>query len=334
MFIVISFENVRMMIFVKKWLLIVMFSLPFTSMAQDTLVNKLDSLSRKKDSAGKQINNINPKAYNQTTELDLKSYFILLGSSLKQEFTKPFHMTKKDWRNFGIFTGGAAAVYFFADKPIQQAALRLRNRNTVLNNVSKYVTNFGGLYEGYTLVGLAGYGLLFKDKKIVTTTLLATQSYVTAGALESVLKFLTGETRPTYYPAGVEAKPRFLGPFSKVGKSASGKTEYSSFPSGHTTVAFAAATVFASEYRDKPIIPVIAYSAATLIGISRITENKHWTTDVLAGAAVGFLSGKQVVNNYHRYAKIKMGQKEKNTVSFSLHYNYDHLEPGLVYHFR
>lgn len=322
------------MIFVKKWLLIVMFSLPLATFAQDTLINKLDSLTRKKDSAGKQINNINPAAYNNTTELDFKSYFILLGSSLKQEFTKPFHMTKKDWRNFGIFTGGAAAVYFFGDKPIQQAALRLRNRNTAINNVSKYVTNFGGLYEGYTLVGLASYGLIFKNKKIVTTTLLATQSYITAGALESVLKYLTGETRPSYYPAGVEAKPRFLGPFSKTSKSASGKNEYSSFPSGHTTVAFAAATVFASEYRDKPVVPIIAYSAATLIGVSRITENKHWATDVLAGAAVGFLSGKQVVNNYHRYAKIKTSEKKKNSVSFMLHFNYDHLEPGLVYHFR
>lgn len=322
------------MLFAKKWLLIVMFSLPLTTMAQDTLINKLDSLARKKDSTGKQINNIHPAAYNNTTELDARSYFILLGSSLKQEFTKPFHMTKKDWGNFGIFTAGTAAVYFFADKPIQKAALKLRNRNTSLNNISNYVTNFGGLYEGYTLVGLAGYGLIFKNKKIVTTTLLATQSYITAGALESVLKYLTGETRPSYYPAGVEAKPRFLGPFSKTGKSASGKNEYSSFPSGHTTVAFAAATVFASEYRTKIVIPIIAYSAATLIGISRITENKHWASDVLVGAAVGFLSGKQVVNNYHRYAKIKTTEKEKKPVSFMLQYNYDHLEPGLVYHFR
>jgi membrane-associated phospholipid phosphatase len=319
--------------FGKKWLFIFMMCTPFAGFAQDTLINKLDSLTRKKDSAGQQINNINPKAYNQRTALDVKSYFVLLGSNLKQEFTKPFHMTKKDWRNFGIFTAGAAGL-FLADKPIQKEALKFRNRNTAVNDISKYVTNFGGLYEGYTLAGLAAYGLIFKNKKIFTTTLLATQSYITAAALETVLKYLSGETRPSYYGPEQVASPRFLGPFSKTQKDATGRTTYSSFPSGHTTVAFAAATVFASEYRDKPLIPIISYSAASLIGFSRITENKHWATDVLVGAAVGFLAGKQVVNNYHRYAKLKAPQQAKNSVSFTLHYSYGHFEPGLVYKFR
>jgi membrane-associated phospholipid phosphatase len=335
MFIVISVPELKLlkMNFVKKWLVILMLSLPCAGIAQDTLVNKLDSLTRKKDSAGQQINNINPSAYNAQTDLDLKSYFVLLGSSVKQEFTKPFHMSDKDWKNFGIFTGATVALYF-VDKPIQRAALKLRNRNTGVNNISKYVTNFGGIYEGYTLAGLAAYGLVFKDKKIVTTTLLATQSYITAGALQVVIKFLAGETRPSYYGPEQVASPRFLGPFSKIQRDATGRKTYSSFPSGHTTVAFAAATVFASEYRDQPIIPIIAYTAASLIGISRITENMHWTTDVFVGAALGYLSGKQVVNNYHRYAKLKAPNQPKNSVSFTLNYSYGHLEPGLVYHFR
>ncbi len=319
---------------VKKWIFLVMLSFPVAGFAQkDSLINKLDSLSRKKDSSGKQINNINPAAYNENTQLNFKTYFILLGSSLKQEFTKPFHMNKKDWLNFGKFAVVTVAIGF-ADQPIQQAALKLRNRNTGINNVSNYVTNFGGLYEGYTLAALGAYGLIFKKDKMVTTTLLATQAYITGGALETVLKFLSGRTRPSFYPAGVVAKPRFLGPFSKTSKDASGKKVYSSFPSGHTTVAFAAATVFASEYRNRPLIPIIAYSAATLIGASRITENKHWTTDVVVGAAVGFLAGKNVVNNYHRYAKIKAEEAKKNTVTFNLNYSFGHLEPGLVYHFK
>lgn len=317
----------------KKWLYIVMLTFPFAAFAQkDTLIHKLDSLQRKKDTSG-QINNINPNAYTETTQITFKNYFILLGSSLKQEFTKPFHMNKKDWGNFGKFAAVTVALSF-ADEPIQKAALKLRNRNTGVNSVSKYVTNFGGLYEGYTLAALGAYGFIFKNEKMKTTTLLATQAYITGSALESVLKFLSGRTRPSYYEPGVEAEPRFLGPFSKTAKDANGKKVYSSFPSGHTTVAFAAATVFASEYKNKPIVPVIAYTAATLIGISRITENKHWTTDVVVGAAVGFLSGKNVVNNYHRYAKLKETDKKKNTVAFNLNYSYGHWEPGLIYQFK
>jgi len=321
------------MTFIKKWFLISLLCFPVAGFAQkDTLINKLDSLQRKKDTSG-QVNNINPKAYTENTSLNFKNYFVLLGSSLKQEFTKPFHMTKKDWGNFGKFAAVTVALSF-ADKPIQKEALNLRNRNTAINNVSKYVTNFGGVYEGYTLAALGTYGFVFKNEKMKTTTLLATQAYVTAAALESVLKFLSGRTRPSYYPPGVEAKPRFLGPFSKTSKDASGKKVYSSFPSGHTTVAFAAATVFASEYKNKPIVPIIAYTAASLIGASRITENKHWTTDVFVGAAVGFLAGKNVVNNYHRFSKIKSSEPKKNTISFNLNYSFGHLEPGIIYKFK
>ncbi len=82
------------------------------------------------------------------------------------------------------------------------------------------------------------------------------------------------------------------------------------------------------------MVPVIAYSAASLIGVSRITENKHWVTDVVVGAALGYLTGKHVDNNYHRFEKIKAREHPKNTVSFQLQYNFGHLEPGLIYTFR
>ena len=231
---------------------------------------------------------------------------------------------------FAVVAGALA----FADEPIQKGAVKLRTNNPGLNNVSKYITNFGGIYEAYTLAAFGAYGIIFKSQKIKTTTLLATQAYITGGALESVLKFVSGRTRPSYYDANVEAEPKFLGPFSKTAKDANGKKVYSSFPSGHTTVAFAAATVFALEYKDHLIVPIIAYSAASLIGLSRITENKHWSTDVLAGAALGFLAGKQVVNNYHRYAKLKAPNQKKNTVSFNLQYYSGHVVPGMIYKFR
>ena len=242
-------------------------------------------------------------------------------------------MKGKDWKNFGIFAAGTGAL-FLVDKPIQQAALKLRERNTSVNDISHYVTNLGGVYEGVTLAGFACYGLIFKDKKMVTTTLLATQAYITGAAVVTVVKFLTGETRPSYYRPDQVASPRFLGPFTKAERDANGKKTYSSFPSGHTTVAFAVATVFASEYRDKPFIPVLAYTVASLIGISRVTENVHWTTDVFVGAALGYLTGKNIVNTYHRFAKTTESAKPRNTISFHLQYNFGHFEPGLVYTFR
>lgn len=318
----------------KGWVIIFLFFSAYGfAQKPDTLIKKLDSLSHKTDSARGQVNNTSPAAYNEVTKLTFSSYFILLGSDLKQAFTKPFHMSAHDWASTAKFAVVAGALSF-ADEAIQKRALNIRNHNPGLQHISKYVTNFGGLYEGYVLAGLGAYGYLFKNTKMQTTTLLATQAYITGGAIESVLKLLTGRQRPYYTDAlHPEPEPKFRGPFFKTPRAPNGKSTTSSFPSGHTTVAFAAATVFAMEYHNKPLVPLLAYSAATLIGLSRISENAHWATDVLTGAAIGYLTGRLVVNNYHRYAKLKAPQLKKNSVSFNLQYYNNTLMPGIVYRF-
>jgi membrane-associated phospholipid phosphatase len=248
---------------------------------------------------------------------------------LKQAFTKPFHISGKNWHTAGTFAVVLGAVAL-ADRPIQQWALDLRNSNTGLSVISRYVTHFGGAYEGYTL---GAYGFLFKNHKMQTTTLLAVQSYITGAAVQYVVKFLTGRQRPLAVSRnqGV-GSPSFRGPFQSL-KNAEGNQLNGSFPSGHTTLAFAAATVYALEYKNKPWVPVFAYTAASLIGLSRLTENKHWATDVLAGAALGYLRGKQVVNNYHRYAKLRAPGRRRTSVSYSIGYSNGQLMPSMVYRF-
>lgn len=304
------------------------------SQQPDTLIKKLDSLSTKTDSAGGQVNNINQKAYNETTKMTFATYFILLGSDFKQQFTKPFHMTGRDWGHFGMFVG-AAGLLSLADEPIQRWGRHVSSSSPTVAHISRYVTNVGGQYEMISLGALGIYGFVFKNEKIKTTTLLATQSYITSGVMAEVLKRLTGRDRPFRTdPLSKNPEPTFHGPFYKRDSYLYAKSLGSSFPSGHTTAAFSAATVYALEYKDRPLVGILSYSAATLIGISRITENKHWATDVLTGAALGYLTGRQVVNNYHRYAKLKAPKQKKNTVSFNLQYNYGVIEPGLVYSFH
>lgn len=67
--------------------------------------------------------------------------------------------------------------------------------------------------------------------------------------------------------------------------------ELTSFPSGHTAQAFAAATFMAKEYGHKSIAySVAAYTVATGVGAMRIMNNRHWFSDVLVGAGMGILS--------------------------------------------
>ncbi|TAL76684.1 MAG: phosphatase PAP2 family protein, partial [Bacteroidetes bacterium] len=75
---------------------------------------------------------------------------------------------------------------------------------------------------------------------------------------------------------------------------------FDSFPSGHTATAFSIATVFASQYNDTKAIPILSYSLASLVGISRLTEHEHWASDVFSGALLGYLCGKQVVSHFKK----------------------------------
>lgn len=325
------------MCYLCRLLVLLFLLIPVLAAAQqkDTLTKKLDSLAKNPDSTGaKQKNKVNPSFYNENTRITPHVYLVLVADDIKQQWTSPLRLTGREWLGVGAFAAVTTGTILFADKPVNRFTVEQIRTNKSVVSASTYVTNFGGLYEAYTLAALGTYGWLFKKDKEKTTTLLATQAYITGAAIETVLKYLTSRQRPSYYDAvtGLNS-PIFHGPFYHFLKK--DNSSFESFPSGHTTVAFAAATVFAMEYRNIWYVPIIAYSAATSIGISRIVQNQHWISDVLVGAALGFLTGRQVVNNYHRYSKVQLEKaKKKNTLSFSLNYFNGTLMPGILYTFR
>ena len=64
-----------------------------------------------------------------------------------------------------------------------------------------------------------------------------------------------------------------------------------SFPSGHATMAFAAARSIDKEFRSESIwIPIAGYAAATAVGVERVASDRHHWYDVVAGAALGVCS--------------------------------------------
>jgi membrane-associated phospholipid phosphatase len=65
-----------------------------------------------------------------------------------------------------------------------------------------------------------------------------------------------------------------------------------SFPSGHASASFATATVIQDEYGWKAGIP--AYALASYVGVSRLSENSHFASDVAFGAAIGIVSARAV----------------------------------------
>lgn len=78
-----------------------------------------------------------------------------------------------------------------------------------------------------------------------------------------------------------------------------------SFPSGHTAMAFTAAECLNQEYRDvSPWIGYAGYTVATATGVLRMYNNRHWLSDVVAGAGFGIASAKVAYLIYPKLGKL------------------------------
>lgn len=93
-------------------------------------------------------------------------------------------------------------------------------------------------------------------------------------------------------------------------------SNFNSFPSGHTATAFAGAEFLWQEYKDVSVwYGISGYLVATGTGFFRIYNDKHWLTDVFAGAGIGILSTKVAywINPFIQKRIFK--RKEAKTVS-------------------
>lgn len=110
---------------------------------------------------------------------------------------------------------------------------------------------------------MGGRYFLSDDQKSLDRAALMTKATLYSGAMTDLLKITVRETRPN-------------------------GSKYS-FPSGHTTTAFAFSSVVAMEHS----LPwgIAANTLAAFIGFSRINDNAHYLHDVLAGATIGAMYG-------------------------------------------
>lgn len=101
-------------------------------------------------------------------------------------------------------------------------------------------------------------------------------------------------------------RPRFTeDPFDGNSPFEGGR-EYTSFPSGHSNTVFTVATALALEFRDTKWVPPLVYTIATLTAVSRLYENKHWSSDVYVGAAIGHFVTKALYKVEEKKARPKL----------------------------
>ena len=144
-----------------------------------------------------------------------------------------------------------------------------------------------------------------------------TEAVILASGITSLFKGIVGRSRP-YVSVDTNSQDfNFLKGFGRgsYGIGPDGRrltsADYQSFPSGHTTTAFAAAAAVTSETRrmwprSVWVVAPVMYGGATLVGLSRMFHNNHWASDVALGAAIGTFSGLKVVRYSHAHPDNKL----------------------------
>ncbi len=194
-------------------------------------------------------------------------------------FAAPFTLST-DGAELAGALAAAGLLAYSQDSQIRRIAFK--NRSSSSDGLSKNLEKLGnGGYDAILLLAYGGAGRLAGNVYMEDTAVLAAESFLAANAAGTVLKYAVGRYRP-YTDGG---KARFV-PFNF-------KTAGTSFPSGHTVSAFSVASVFAAR-ADCAWIKVLAYSLASGVALQRVYADKHWASDVLAGAAIGTLVGRDV----------------------------------------
>jgi hypothetical protein len=171
-----------------------------------------------------------------------------------------------------------------------------RHISNSLHTQNQYVS-----FSNYGIAALAGgtgalylWGRFTDNDHAREAGLLAGEAAVDSLAITEAVKYATGRNRPF--------QGNHNGEFWSGGDS---------FPSNHAAVAWATASVLSHEYPG-PLPKLLAYGAAAAISVARVESKQHFTSDVLVGSAIGWLTGEFV---YSRRDDPELGGGEWTSAS-------------------
>ena len=201
-----------------------------------------------------------------------------------------------------VLAGGVAMVTIIARPFDDRMAARLQDSSTQANRKLQGTATFvrtvatpGSYYIGGTMYLV---GRLSKNERLADVGWHGTEALIVGELVAVVIKGTMGRQRPYVEPRNSNSYQLFRG--------FGGSDKFRSFPSGHSTSAFAAAAAVSSETsrfwpETRWIIGPILYAGAALTGVSRMYNNRHWASDVLVGAGIGTFAGLKVVRYHHTH---------------------------------
>jgi membrane-associated phospholipid phosphatase len=190
----------------------------------------------------------------------------------------PLPYDSSDATNFLRMLGVVGIMMAF-DQQIMDTVQDFRNDTTdSMASIGYYLGGQDGI--PHFILGSMATALVFRNENLRRTTISAVGNLALTGAIVEILKALSHRHRPRQGD----------GPY--VFDGASWPSDNTSFPSGHSVAAWSIATIFATNYRETRWVPVVAYSLATLVSLSRVNDNAHWLSDVTLSAGIAYFVGK------------------------------------------
>jgi membrane-associated phospholipid phosphatase len=189
-----------------------------------------------------------------------------------------------------------SALLSLSDRHLAYEMQKLRSKSgDELRRASVLASSLGGAGPITASVAMWGVGNLAHTGYLAGLGEESTHAVLLSGVLTAVIKGVAGRARPS---ASDDPDPDDYSPGHGFRAS-----QRASFPSGHTSAAFAMATVMSHELSDRfPcrrwMIRSVFYGAASAVALSRVYQHAHWPSDVLTGAAVGALSGMRVLSTH------------------------------------
>jgi len=221
----------------------------------------------------------------------VKKVFLHGIHDTKNWVISPIKWNGGDWLIFGGVSAATGALIAWGDQPVYDFVHT--QHNPFLDRLSPAIEPMGHVYLVASISAFFIHGVLAKNNYSIETSLIASESFILNTILVQTVKNTLCRNRPNDY--GTTNPHQWNGPFFKG----------NSFFSGHTSAAFSVASVYAYRYRETVWVPVLSYGLATLCGLQRIYDNRHWTSDVLFGAAAGTVTGIFLCKQW-----------EKNTIRF------------------
>lgn len=221
--------------------------------------------------------------------LSYSSFAQSIKDSIQLDTVKNIRYSYKQLIIPGILIGYG----FWGIESGQIKSFNFQVRDELTENIDKKVTidDFTRYVPAVSVYALNAFGVKGKNNMRDRSVILITSTLITVTTVFG-LKSITNVQRPD-------------------------ATSNDSFPSGHTAIAFAGAEFLYQEYKDKSIwYGVAGYAIATGTGIFRMYNNRHWLTDVAAGAGIGILSTKIAYWTNPYITRKLFGSKENKSTSF------------------